>query len=192
MSQAATWNVPQASDAPVSPTTYASRDKDCLDAILSSHSGASRPSYAVEGTIWKKTSGGLYLYNGTTDFLVGNLVGNRATAAVTGTTGATLTAAQLLSGVILRSGPTAGYADTFPTAALIKAALSGAEVGMGFEFTIVNTVAFANTVAAGTGITLAGTTAISASKSRRYLCTLTNVGSGTEAATITGISQGDN
>lgn len=56
MSQPTTWGVPLLADAPVSPEAYAIRDDDSLDALLSSHSGETPPTYAVEGTVWRKPS----------------------------------------------------------------------------------------------------------------------------------------
>lgn len=69
----------------------------------------------------------------------------------------TLTAAALLGGVITRSGSTAAYTDTTATAAQIVAAL-GADTPVGTSrfVWIKNTVAFAQTLAAGSGVTLAG------------------------------------
>lgn len=191
MSQPTTWPIPQAVDAPVAPGDMFAAIKADLDALLSSHEGAAAPTYALEGVLWKKTGGGLYLYDGANFALVADLPGSRAAAAVTTAGADTILAADMLGGVILRSGPTAAYGDTFDTAANIVAAIPGAEAGMGFEFTIVNQVAYDNTLAAGTGITLDGVTLLTASKARRYLATITDAGSGTEAVTITGIMQGD-
>lgn len=88
MSQATTWGVPLAADAPVGPETMASRMDDSVDALLSSHSGAARPSYAVNGTLWLDTDDGLLrLYNGTSDQIVPSLVTVPASAAATGTLG---------------------------------------------------------------------------------------------------------
>lgn len=111
----------------------------------------------------------------------------KSTAAVTSATATTLTAADIVAGAILRSGPTAGYADTTDTADNIIKAMTNPKVGSGFEFTIVNGVAFANTLAAGTGVTLAGVTAITASLARRYLLTVTDIV--TPAVTITGLGE---
>lgn len=115
----------------------------------------------------------------------GQVNGFKGTAAVTATAGATLTAAQIVAGAIMRSGPTAAYTDTTDTAANIIAAIPDAQVNTGFEFTIVNGVAFADTLAAGTGVTLSGTTAIAASAVRRYLLQITSIT--TPAVTITGL-----
>lgn len=109
----------------------------------------------------------------------------KSTAAVTSAAATTLTAADIVAGAILRSGPTAGYTDTTDTADNIIKEMTNPQVGSGFEFTIVNGVAFADTIAAGTGVTLAGTTAIAASAVRRYLLTVTDIV--TPAVTITGL-----
>lgn len=99
----------------------------------------------------------------------------------------TLTAAQLLGGILYRTGPVAGYVDTTPTATQIIAAMDNPQIGDSFIFIHVNGVAFACTFTAGTGITLAGTVNNAASKVRMYLCTVTNVA--TPAVLITGIGE---
>jgi hypothetical protein len=99
----------------------------------------------------------------------------------------TLTASMLLSGLIMRTGPTGAYADTTATATEILAAMGAPEIGDSFEFTHVNGVAHACTLTAGTGVTLAGTTANAASKVRRYLVTVT--ATSTPAVLITGIGE---
>lgn len=108
-----------------------------------------------------------------------------------GTVGAgTLTADMLLSGLIMRTGPTGAYADTTPTGAQIVAAMGdNVEVGDSFDFYHVNGVAYACTFTAGaSGVTLAGTTNNAASKVRLYRCTVTAVGA-SPAVTITGIGE---
>lgn len=84
----------------------------------------------------------------------------------------TLPVAGFLAGWIDRSGPGAGYADTTPTADALLAALPDLTRGDSFDLLITSSVAFANTIAAGTGITLAGTTSVAASSTREYLLTL--------------------
>lgn len=69
---------------------------------------------------------------------------------------ATLTVAQLASGLIQFTGFTAGRTVTTPTAAQILAANSGMDIGDTFLVMISITPAFAGTYAAGTGVTLAG------------------------------------
>lgn len=89
MAQAATWGVPLAADAPVTPSVFATRADDSLDAALSSHSGASRPSYAVEGTVWYDTDvDQLFLFDGASgDRQIAVNAGTPASASATGTAG---------------------------------------------------------------------------------------------------------
>ena len=108
-------------------------------------------------------------------------------APVTITTAAavTLTAAQLLSILILRDPNGAARTDVLPTAALLVEAVAGAIVGSSFEFTIRNTADAAETitVSAGTGGTVSGTATIAQNNSKRFLVVLTNVTLGSEAYT---------
>lgn len=88
MTQATTWGVPQAIEAPVGPDEFASRAQDSLDALLSSHSAADRPSYAVAGTVWRDSdTGQLYLYTGTADIEIAVNAGAPATATSPGAAG---------------------------------------------------------------------------------------------------------
>ena len=75
MSQATSWGVSEA--GPQTPTAHAVENNDSLDALLSQHLGASRPTYAVQGTIWNKdltaSSPPLietYMFDGTDDILI--------------------------------------------------------------------------------------------------------------------------
>lgn len=134
--------------------------------------------------------------------------------ATNATVGAsTLTAAQLLSGILSRSGSTAGYIDTTDTASNIIAGMVGqynyqataltgvssgvaAPQGLTVRLRIINTVAFANTMAAGTGVTLVNGT-INASSVKDYLIQVTNgtpqqifaVNQTNGSAVLTGMSQ---
>ena len=113
------------------------------------------------------------------------------TTLAAGTT-ATLTAAEMVGGMILHD-PTGSATDTTDTAANIIAACQGAAVGQSFVFTLVN-IADASeviTVAAGTGVTLAAYTPATALftigqnnlKSFRVVITaLADAGSNTAAA----------
>ena len=78
--------------------------------------------------------------------------------SVTGT--ATLTAAQVLNGILLvGSGATAAQTYTLPTVALLEADLSSADkVGSSFTFRVVNLGTSSGTaiIAAGTGWTVTG------------------------------------
>ena len=102
--------------------------------------------------------------------------------------GAILTAASLVGGVITRTGSTAPFTDTTESATALIAAIPSAQVGTAFDLTIVNTVAFAQSLAPGAGVTLAGTTTLAASSTRRFIGTVTSLT--TPAVTITGISAG--
>lgn len=99
-----------------------------------------------------------------------------------------LSAAAMVGGIITRSGSTAAYTDTTDTAANIVAAIPNAQVGTSFDLTIINTVAFADTIAAGAGVTLSGTTAVAASSWRRFVGTITNVAA--PAVTLKGVGSG--
>ncbi|NZD50549.1 hypothetical protein [Rhizobium leguminosarum] len=83
MSQATTFSVP--TTGPATPSLMAARIDDSLKALLSSHSGASRPAYAVSGTCWVSTATAgqlkIYLYDGGSDRLL--MVVDTATGAIT-------------------------------------------------------------------------------------------------------------
>ncbi len=98
----------------------------------------------------------------------------------------TYTAAELIGGLILRDPAGGSRNDVSPTAALIVAGVSGAVAGTSFEFTIRNDADAAETITltAGAGVTLSGTMTIAQNNSKRFLCRLDNIGSGTEAVTI--------
>lgn len=80
--------------------------------------------------------------------------------AVTGTVGGTLTAAAIVGGIITRTGPTAAYTDTTDAAAAIIAAMNSQIVGNSWALRLINDTAYAETVAAGTGVTLSGNTIV--------------------------------
>lgn len=89
MSQATDWSVPLS--GPVTPNAMADRMDKSFDALLSAHSGASRPAYAVAGTEWVSTAtAGLlkyYVYDGTDDRLIKTI--DIATGVVTFAAGIT-------------------------------------------------------------------------------------------------------
>ncbi len=106
------------------------------------------------------------------DTLIGQI-----TAATLNTAGnLTLTAAQLLGGLILRDPAGGARTDTTPTAALLIAAITQAKTGNSFEFTIRNTAGAAETitVAAGSDVTLSGTMTIAQNNSKRFLAVVTS------------------
>lgn len=101
----------------------------------------------------------------------------------------TLTAAQLLGGLILRDPAGGARTDTTDTAALIVAAvkaISPVNNGASFEFTIRNTADAAETitVAGGTGVTTSGTMTIAQNNTKRFLLVLDDVTASSEAATL--------
>ena len=154
MSQATTFGFPLVAGAPTTPTVVAAQADNSLDALLSSHSGASRPTYAVDGTVWQDSdTKPWYMYDGTTDWPMGHEY-LKATTALSDAA-ATLTAAQLLTGLFTIT-PTAGRALTTATAVEILAAMPPHVDGSYFEFTVVCLAAFAATITAGVGVTLVG------------------------------------
>ena len=111
------------------------------------------------------------------------------TVTVTNKTSAgdvTLTAAEILGGLITRDPAGAARTDTLPTAALLVAAIPGATVGTSFEFTIRNTADAAETitVASGSGGTDSGTMTIAQNNSKRFLVRITDVTLASENYTL--------
>lgn len=96
----------------------------------------------------------------------------------------TLTAAALIGGQIVRTGPVAAYTDTTDTAALILAGLPTVVVGATFFVRIKNATAFTQTLAAGAGVTLPPTVIIPAYSLGNYFATVTS----TSAVTFTHMS----
>lgn len=92
--------------------------------------------------------------------------------AITTTVGGTLTAAGLVGGEIVRTGPTAVFSDATDSAAAIIAALPGAVVGSSFNVLIKNATAFTQTITAGSGVTLPLTVIIPAFSVANYVGTV--------------------
>lgn len=69
---------------------------------------------------------------------------------------ATLTVAQVLNGILMYTGFTAGRTLTTPTAQSLIDAMPDMDIGDTYYFQVSITQAFAGTWAAGTGVTLAG------------------------------------
>lgn len=104
---------------------------------------------------------------------------------------ATLTAASIVGGVITRSGSTAAFTDTTDTAAAIIAALVNPVVGQSWLFQITNTTAFAETLSAGSGVTLSGLSAvIPPNATAQFVCTYTAAGAVTMLCTDIGTNNG--
>jgi len=114
------------------------------------------------------------------------VVSKRTQTAVTNT--ATITAAQLITGV-LDGTPTAGATYTLPTAALLVAGIHNVQVGSSFFFAVNNKAgdAYTITVAAGSGGTADGTLTVSQNVIRLFLVIITNVTSSSEAYFVYGI-----
>lgn len=96
-----------------------------------------------------------------------------------------ISAVALLSGIINRTGPGIGYADTLPTADAVLAAAPTLNVGDSFTALIRNTVAFANTITTNTGMVLGTNTAIAASLVREFLFTVLSKGTGSIVSGVT-------
>lgn len=98
-----------------------------------------------------------------------NGAGNRAetilsygSAPQTATSTATLTAAQVVNGMLYANPSTSAATYTLPTAALIDAAVPNATVGSTFDLSIINIGTSSGTVtlSMGTGITDGGNAAV--------------------------------
>jgi hypothetical protein len=138
---------------------------------------------------------------------------------VNSNTGVTLTAPQLLSGILNRTGTAgAGYNDATPSAVeIVNSLLSGYVLGSAItQFTgypaqqgvtpgltsrlefINNGTGFTSTITAGTDVTLAGTMTVATNTIREFLITILNgtpqqIFSGTttnSSAVVTGLTQG--
>ena len=86
----------------------------------------------------------------------------------------TLTAASIVGGLITRSGPVADFSDATDTAVAIVAALAAYVAAESFYVRIKNTTAFNQTITAGAGVTLSGSTVIPANSVGTYLVTITS------------------
>lgn len=115
---------------------------------------------------------------------VGQVLVLEANAALSTAGAGVLLGAALVGGVVTRTGPTADFTDTTDTAALIIAALPDANTGKAWEATIKNTTAFTQTLAGGSGITLAGQTIIPANSAGRFLLSYPSAA----AITVRGLS----
>lgn len=83
----------------------------------------------------------------------------------------TLTAASLVGGEVLRSGPVAAFSDATDTAAAIVAQ-PGVIVGSSFNILVKNTTAFPETITAGSGVTLPVTTIVPPFSVTNYVATV--------------------
>lgn len=108
-------------------------------------------------------------------FVAAGATADAAPQAVTDVGNATLTAAELLGGPILRTGMTAARTDTTDTAALIQAAWSGGNTNSSRVVSIVNQTKFNETIAGGTGVTITGSAVVLANSSASFLMQWTGV-----------------
>lgn len=99
--------------------------------------------------------------------------------AITTVGNGTLTAAGLVGGEIVRTGPVAAFSDATDTAAAIIAALPGVVVGSSFNILLKNATAFTQTITAGANVTLPATVIIPAFSVANY------IGSVSTATTVT-------
>lgn len=103
------------------------------------------------------------------------------------TVGAAVLTVQQMFGILNRTGSVANFNDTTPDANSILLALLGnnyqgggnttplgVNAGTTWRLRYINTVAFIATIVAGSGITLAGTTAVAASSVKEFLLTVLN------------------
>jgi hypothetical protein len=105
--------------------------------------------------------GGRQLGDGNTNEVV---LGTQA-APATATSTATLTAAQLVTGIILGSPGSSAATYTLPTVALLEALVVNAKVNSSFEFSVINVDGSGSgviTLAVGTGWTIVGLATIAA------------------------------
>ena len=92
--------------------------------------------------------------------------------AIANAAGVTLTAGQMLGGLIVRSGA-AAISDTLPTAAALFAAWPGAQIGTTAPLLYVNLNSGTTTIVTGAGITLAGTTTVLTTAARQFQLLIT-------------------
>jgi hypothetical protein len=96
------------------------------------------------------TVGGGYQFN---DGNLSEVKMSVASAPATATDTATLTADQLLNGIIIGT-PTATATYTLPLATAIDSTLSNSKVGTTFEFRVITAAAYGITIATNTGWTI--------------------------------------
>lgn len=111
-------------------------------------------------------------------------------AALNNAAGQTLTAAQFLAGILLRTGPAGAFSDTTPTAVQIIAAIVQADINTNRLVMLSNGGGGLMTLLAGSGVTLQGNTTIAAGYARFYLVTVTAKAAGSEAVNIRGLMTG--
>jgi len=115
-----------------------------------------------------------------------------STVTTTNTTpGATLSAAEMISGSIIRTGPTVAFTDTTDTAANIVASFGpNPPVNASYQFVLINQTSVSDTLAAGSGVTISGSSVIAPENSVTFKVTVTDTTSGSQAVTITRLFSG--
>lgn len=99
----------------------------------------------------------------------------------------TIAAAHLVGGIYYPSGtPGAGFTATIDTAANIVAALNAPAIGHTFEVRIGNTTGQIMTLAAGTGVAIAGSTTIAANSGRTFSFRVNNTVTGSQSVSVYG------
>ena len=123
-----------------------------------------------------------------TDVLVPILAPGVAPASVISTAGTTISAANMLTGVVARTGPTAAFTDTLDTAADIISALAGSSNSYGFDFVIQNFTSYLMSLTAGTGMTFtpfgSQTLSVQPQNVVAFRVTITDTTSGSSAVEI--------
>jgi len=107
--------------------------------------------------------------------LSGRAYSSQSYSTISNAAGVTYTTAQMLNGMIVRSGTTGPFSDTTPTASAIVSAIPGCEIGTTFTVWIANDGDDTLTIVAGSGVSLLRTTSIPSGYNRRYVGRVTNV-----------------
>lgn len=146
-------------------------------------------------------------YNGTAGFMWPNADGASqggvktglwttmvAPQTVTATSGTTLTAAELQSDYLTRSGPTANFTDTTDSAQAMGTAsgIVHPVAGQNWKIRIINASSYTMTIAGGINVTMSGTTTIAPGSWREYVITLTSVSTSGIFASMTSVGAGTN
>lgn len=159
--------------AQTSSTTFGNRPKDA-------------PSLASGLKQWTDSSDVTHGIRADRNVAYAYPVGFAQASTVATATAVTLTAHQVLGGVVLQDPSGGAVTTTLPTAAALVSYAKGLTPGSCVRFLLRNTAdaAEAITVAAGTGITVAAgsTLTVAQNKSAEYLIVFTNVTPGSEAA----------
>ncbi len=107
--------------------------------------------------------------------------GNFSQTLIPAIAAATYTGPSLVGSIIRRFSPGAAFTDCTDTATNIIAAIPGAKVNQSFLTLIANLGSGLQTIAAGTGVTIAGTATIGSAQARLFLGQVT----GSAAVSIT-------